>query len=267
MRPASHPSPSTGARLRSTDVPQVLHVRGVSVSYGDVRALRDVDLHVPAGTSTAIIGPNGSGKSTLLRAIAGLVRPAAGRVERPDDAPASLVLQSTDVDRSLPISVRETVAIARYATLGLLRPFRSDDRQAIERAIDRMDLGHLRQRQLHELSGGQRQRVLVAQGLAQASPVLLLDEPVTGLDLVSRQLILDAVDEERAAGRIVLMTTHSLDEARRCDQVLLLDGAPVACGPPDEVLREQHLRAAFGGRFIHVGDALVLDDPHHDHAH
>ncbi|MFP5320426.1 MAG: zinc ABC transporter ATP-binding protein AztA [Acidimicrobiia bacterium] len=248
-------------------MPEVLRVEGVSVRYGDVPALRDVDLVAAPGTSTAVIGPNGSGKSTLLRAIAGIAKPSTGRIERPGDAPPALVLQSTDVDRSLPISVRETVATARYATLGLFRPFRAGDRQAVERAIERMDLTHLRQRQLHELSGGQRQRVLVAQGLAQDSPILLLDEPVTGLDVVSRQLILDAVDEERARGRIVLMTTHSLDEARRCDQVLLLDGAAVACGSPDEVLQEGPLRVAFGGRFILVGEGLLLDDPHHDHAH
>lgn len=253
--------------LRSSAVPDQLRVRRLGVRYGDVPALRGVDLTSSKGTTTAVIGPNGSGKSTLLRAIAGIVAPVEGSVERPAGPPPALVLQSTDVDRSLPISVRETVATARYATLGLLRRFRAEDRRAVDEAMERMDLLHLARRQLHELSGGQRQRVLVAQGLAQDSPLLLLDEPVTGLDVVSRALILDVVEEERAAGRIVLVTTHNLDEARSCDQVLLLDRSPVACGPPDEVLRAEHLRTAFGGRFADVGGTLLLDDPHHHHEH
>jgi len=248
-------------------VPDALRIRDLCVHYGDLVALRDVSLDAPGGSTTAVIGPNGSGKSTLLRAVAGIAEPAGGRIERPGSGDVALVLQATDVDRSLPISVRETVSTARYATLGLFRRFGPADRDAVDHAIERMRLGPLRHRQLHELSGGQRQRVLVAQGLAQDSPILLLDEPVTGLDVVSRSLILEVVEEERAAGRIVVMTTHSLDEARRCDQVLLLDGSPIARGTPEEVLTAEHLQAAFGGRFIRVGEALLLDDPHHHHAH
>lgn len=242
-----------------------LRVEDLSVRYGDTVALRDVRLDLPVGSTLAVIGPNGSGKSTLLRAIAGITRPSSGLVELPDDRRAAFVLQSTDVERSLPITVRDTVGIARYPTLGLHRRFGGSDHEAVDRALERMDIRGLAGRQLHDLSGGQRQRVMVAQGLAQEATVLLLDEPVTGLDVVSRSLILDVVDEERDAGRIVVMTTHDLEEARRCDRVLLLSGAPVALGTPDEVLCEQHLLAAFGGRFIRVGDALVLDDPHHTH--
>ncbi|MCB1260085.1 MAG: hypothetical protein KDB33_06805, partial [Acidimicrobiales bacterium] len=97
--------------------------------------------------------------------------------------------------------------------------------------------------------------------------LLLLDEPVTGLDLVSRQAILDAVDAELAAGRTVVTTTHDLDDARRCDQVLLVAGRPVALGPPAEVLRDDALRRAFGSQVVRLGadGDLLLDDPHHDH--
>jgi len=109
--------------------------------------------------------------------------------------------------------------------------------------------------------------VLVAQGLAQQSSLLLLDEPVTGLDVTSRAIILDVMDEEVAAQRTVVMTTHDLDEARRCDQVLLLDTKPIAFGPPDAVLTEENLRQTFGGKFVRIGDELFLDDPHHDHVH
>lgn len=240
-------------------------VEDLVVRYGEVVALRDVTLRLGPGTTLAVIGPNGSGKSTLLRAIAGLAESRHGTVVLPGDRAPSFVLQSTDVERSLPITVWDTVATARYPSLGLLRRFGAQDRAAIGRAMERLAIADLADRQLHDLSGGQRQRVMVAQGLAQEASVLLLDEPVTGLDIVSRSLILEVIDEERADGKIVLFTTHALDEARRCDQVLLLAGAPIAIGPPDEVLCEEHLKAAFGGRFIRVGDTIVLDDPHHVH--
>ena len=117
------------------------------------------------------------------------------------------------------------------------------------------------------LSGGQRQRVFVAQGLAQQGEVLLLDEPVTGLDVVSRQRILDVVAEERAAGRTIVMTTHDLAEASTTDHVLLLAGRIVAAGSPAEVLTADHLADAYGGRLLRLADGMVLiDDPHH-HAH
>jgi manganese transport system ATP-binding protein len=245
-------------------MPRCLVIRDLQVRYGERVALDDLTLSVPAASTLAVIGPNGSGKSTLFRAIVGLSRPSAGSIDL-GGARVALVLQSTDVDRSVPITVHDTVAIARYATLGLLRRFGPDDRRAVHDAMDRLDVDGLADRQLHHLSGGQRQRVLMAQGLAQDAEILLLDEPVTGLDVVSRETILDVIDEERAKGRTVIMATHDLEDARRCDQVLLLATRPIAVGTPDEVLREEHLHEAFGGRVIRVGDELVLDDPHHTH--
>ncbi len=243
-----------------------LSIRALEVRYGDTVALTDVDLDMPAGTSLAVIGPNGSGKSTLLNAIAGIVQPSTGTISYDGLAPA-LVLQSTSVDRSLPITVDDTIGLGRYPSLGLLRRFRSTDRDAVAEAIRRLDIEHLSGRQLHDLSGGQRQRVLVAQGLAQGSDLLLLDEPVTGLDITSRGLILDAIQHELDEDRSVIVTTHDLDDARLCDQVLLVDKHAIAVGPPDEVLTEDHLIHAFGGRFVRVGDRLILDDPHHHHQH
>ncbi len=222
----------------------------LDVRYGDTLALSCVDLTVPAGSSLAVIGPNGSGKSTLLSALAGITEPAAGSTHVTGPAPA-LVLQSIDIDKSLPITVRDTVSLARYPTLGLFRRFRPVDRDAVDRSLTRMAVDGLAGRQLHALSGGQRQRVLIAQGLAQNTDVLLLDEPVTGLDVVSRSIILGVIDEEVASGRTVVVTTHNLEDAARCHQVLLLDTASVAVGPPRDVLTEQHLRRAFGEQFIH----------------
>src|SRR5688500_12497869 len=188
------------------------------LAYGSRAALSDATFSFPAGRTVALIGPNGSGKSTLLRALAGLLEPRSGRLEVPARqrrGAVALVLQTTDVDHALPVTVRETVTMARYATRGVFGRLHAADRAAVHAALERMEVADLAGRQLHELSGGQRQRVLVAQGLAQQGELLLLDEPVTGLDVVSRELILAAVKAEQADGRTVVVSTHDLDDARR----------------------------------------------------
>ena len=179
------------------------------VTYGDVVALSGVTMEIPAGSSLAVIGPNGSGKSTLLGVLAGTVTPISGSASVTGRPPA-LVLQSTDVDRSLPITAWDTVSLARYPTLGLFRRFGPTDRGAVEQAMKRLGVDDLADHHFHDLSGGQRQRVLVAQGVAQDTEVLLLDEPVTGLDMTSRATILELIDDEVAAGRTVVVTTHNL---------------------------------------------------------
>lgn len=248
----------------SEPVSPAISTQNLCAGYGDLVALDGLNIEIPQASSLAVIGPNGSGKSTLLGVLAGTVAATSGKATVSGGTPA-LVLQSTDVDRSLPITVRDTVSLARYPSVGLFRRLGAQDRDAIDNALERLAISDLASTQLHDLSGGQRQRVLVAQGLAQKAEVLLLDEPVTGLDVTSRSIILGLIDEEVADGRTVVVTTHSLEEARRCNRVLLLDTSPIAFGTPDEVLTEEHLRQAFGGNFIRVGDEFILDDPHHSH--
>jgi ABC-type Mn2+/Zn2+ transport system ATPase subunit len=139
----------------------------------------------------------------------------------------------------------------------------------VDDAMERLDVADLASRQIRELSGGQRQRAFVAQGLAQEAEVLLLDEPLGGLDVVSQRLILDAMTAERDAGRVVVTSTHDLGEAAHADRVLLLAGHLVASGPPGEVLIAEHLAVAYGHRLVTLGDnVIMLDDaPHHDHDH
>ena len=248
----------------SEPVPSAISTVNLCADYGDTHALCDVSIELPEASSLAIIGPNGSGKSTLLGVLAGTIDSVAGTSAVAGKPPA-LVLQSTDVDRSLPITVRDTVSLARYPSLGLFGRFHADDKAAVDTALERLDVADLADRQLHELSGGQRQRVLVAQGVAQETGVLLLDEPITGLDMTSRSIILDLIDEETANGRTVVMTTHNLEEARRCSYVLILNSSAIAFGTPDEAMTADNLRRAFGGKFIQVGDEFILDDPHHHH--
>ena len=236
----------------------------LEVRYGKTVALTCVNIEIPAGSLVCVIGPNGAGKSAFLKALAGTVELHRGEVSLQGSRP-SFVLQSTDVDPSLPISVRDVVSLARYPIRGIFKRFQKEDHDAIENALDRLNIRDLEKTQFHELSGGQRQRVLLAQGLAQDSNVMLLDEPITGLDVVSRNTILEMIYEEVKNGRTVIFSSHNLHDASRSDQVLLLKTIPICYGPPDEVLTEINLRSAFGEHHIRVGEQLLIDDPHHDH--
>ncbi len=250
----------------------VVVARGAWVDRGGHVALRDVDVDLPAGAITALIGANGSGKSTLLHAIAALLPCQQGELrvlgEPPSEARrrVAYVLQSTTVPRQLPMTVREVVALGRAAARGAFGRLRADDHARIDDAIDRLELGPLARHHLGELSGGQRQRALVAQGVAQAADLLLLDEPVSGLDLPSQQRIREVMDAERAAGRAVVVATHDLGEAAGSDHAVLLAGRVVAAGPPVEVLTAAHLTEAYGGRLLRLdGGLVVLDEGSHHH--
>ena len=198
--------------------------------------------------------------------LAGLLKPTSGTVARRAGAVVSFVAQHQFQHRWMPLSVGEVLRMGRYGERGLLGRIRADDRRAIAAAAERMAVGDLLRRPFGALSGGQRQRVLVAQALAAEPDLLLLDEPITGLDLTSQQRILDLIADERAAGTAVVLSTHHLGEARCTDRVLLLAGCVIADGPPAEVLRPDLLTEAFGDRVVRGDDgAVVIDD--HGHAH
>jgi ABC-type Mn2+/Zn2+ transport system ATPase subunit len=237
------------------------------LAYGSIVALGASTFEVPQGGITALIGPNGSGKSTLLAAIAGLIVPTAGSMTlgpgleyRPR---VSFVLQSTKVNESLPVTVREVVAMGRYADIGSRRLTR-EDREAIGVAMQRTGVDGLANRHLSDLSGGQRQRVFLAQGLAQDHEILLLDEPLTGLDLPSAQAVDRVIHLETATGCTILISTHDLAEAQVADHVLLLSGRVVASGSPGEVLTSENLTEAYGSNLLHMeNEGLLIDDPAH----
>jgi iron complex transport system ATP-binding protein len=252
----------------------VVRATGLAVAYGSTMALAQSDFEISRGDVTAVIGPNGSGKSTLLNAIAGLLEPSAGSIDV-DVEPQRLsyVMQATKVNESLPITVREVVAMGRYATLGAYGLMSPADRSAVDVALQRLEITDLASRHLHDLSGGQRQRVFVAQGLAQDHDLLLLDEPLTGIDLTTAQAIDDVIHRESEDGCTVVMTTHDLSEASTADFVILLSGRVVAWGEPSDVLTEEKLVEAYGPSLLHVEAGRVfLDDPAHSpvggrHAH
>jgi zinc/manganese transport system ATP-binding protein len=256
-----HPSPAQPA-----DPDVVARAVDVCVHYGSVVALAPTSLTVRRGTSTSLVGPNGSGKSTLLGLLAGLIRPTDGQVELAPGTRVAFVAQHQHQHRWMPLSVEDVLRIGRYGQRGLLRRLRAEDRAAMADAAARLDVEHLRRRPFGELSGGQRQRVLVAQALAGEPDLLLLDEPITGLDLPSQQVIIELIGDVTRSGSAVVLSTHHLGEARQTDQVALLAGCLLAAGPPGEVLRPGLLAEAFGNRLVGADGAAALVDEH-GHAH
>ena len=242
---------------------------GVELRYGSHVAISTSDFTIPSGGTTAVIGPNGSGKSTVLAAIAGVHKPTSGSVTVLGTTPerarsqVAFVPQSTKVNEALPVTVREVVMMGRYPSLGLLRRFTPTDRAAVEAAMDRLDLMGLASRHVSELSGGQRQRVFIAQGLAQDRKLLLLDEPMTALDATSASIVDAVIRSERNEGRTVVLTTHDLAEAERCDHVLLVRGRVVSEGTPAHVLTAAVLSEVYRNQVLDVDGTLLFDDPAH----
>ena len=240
----------------------------LTVRFGAVTALDRVDHDFVPGTTAAVMGPNGAGKTTLLECLAGLLRPNSGRVAGAPDRVA-YVRQQTPAGW-MPLTAREVLAMGRYRARGLTGRLRAADRAVMAAAADRLDVADLLGRPYGDLSGGQRQRVVIAQALALEPDLLLLDEPIRGLDLPSQERILAVLDESAAAGLAVVITTHHLDEACQCDDVLLLANRLVASGPPEEVLTPDWLRETFGPRTLgdhccpdHDDSMLVFDDHGH----
>ncbi len=255
------------------DIPPRVTCRSTSVRFDRQLAVDGLDLDISPGRSTAIVGANGSGKTTVLRLLARLLRPTSGTVTIADGTEIAYVAQQT-YERWLPITGHEVLKMGAYGRRRLLGRLSAADRALLSDAAERMEIEPFLNQQFGELSGGQRQRVRIAQALVQGPDLLLLDEPITGLDLTSQQRILELIEEETARHTSIVVTTHNLDEARHCDQVLLLANRPVAFGRPDDVLTVSNLRAAFGDRVLgdhrhhgHPTEPLVIDDHGHRHIH
>lgn len=232
-----------------------LRVDGVGVRYRDVTALIDASLTLDTGRVCGLVGMNGSGKSTLFKAIMGVVSPDSGSIDIFGGPPAaarkmgtvSYVPQSESVDWNFPVSVRDVVMMGRYGKQNWMRTPRARDRDAVDTAIDRVDLSELADRQIGQLSGGQRKRAFVARAIAQEASLLLLDEPFAGVDKRTEATITRLLRELTAAGASVLVSTHDLHALPAlCDEAILLQKRVLMHGTPDEVLRPENLALAFG---------------------
>ncbi|MEU5870855.1 zinc ABC transporter ATP-binding protein AztA [Glycomyces sp. NPDC047369] len=209
-------------------MPAAIELDGVSARHGAATVLHDVTVAVPRHRITAVTGHNGSGKSTLLGVLAGVHPPASGSLRRSHPGRPAFVVQRSEAADALPITVRQTVAMGRWAHRGAWRRLTREDRSIVDRCMDRLGVADLAKRRLGTLSGGQRQRVLLAQGLAQQSELLILDEPSTGLDAGARERIAAVLSEERARGVTVVHATHDPDDAARADHRIDLSRGRIA---------------------------------------
>jgi manganese/iron transport system ATP-binding protein len=240
-------------------VTPTLEVRAASVDLGGRRVLEDVSLTVAPGELVGLIGPNGAGKTTLLRTVLGLVRLRSGQVvlagrRRPAGGSIGYVPQRHEFAWDFPITVEQTVMTGRTARLGMWRRPGVGDWLAVGAALDRVELTSLALRPVGQLSGGQRQRVLVARALALEPDLLLLDEPFTGLDLPTQDLLTTLFARLAGEGCSVLMTTHDLVAAlAACQRLVLLNRTVVANGTPAELADAGHWQRTFG-----VGDDSPL---------
>ena len=243
-----------------------LQADALTLRYEQRTISSNLSLSIPDGAFTVIVGPNACGKSTLLRALARLLAPAAGQVlldQRPiGEFPAREVARQLGLlpqSATAPdgITVADLVARGRYPHQSFLRQWSKADEQAVQQAMAATGVAELAERPLNELSGGQRQRVWIAMVLAQQTPILLLDEPTTYLDIAHQIELLDLLADLNRQGRTVVAVLHDLNQACRyaTHLVAMKDGAIVASGAPAQIFTEALVEQVFGLA------SMIIDDP------
>ncbi|HLF80544.1 MAG TPA: metal ABC transporter ATP-binding protein [Anaerolineales bacterium] len=246
-----------------------VQLEAVSVAYNGKLALKEISFSLAAGDSVAVVGPNGAGKTTLFRTIAGAMQPSKGAVRVYGHEPGghiciAYVPQRSEVAWDFPVTVQDVVMMGRIRKIGLFRWPRRKDWQFIRQSMRSVGVDGLADRQIAELSGGQQQKVFLAQAIAQEAELVLLDEPLGGLDLPSQEAIFEILEQLKGQRVSVLVATHDLNlAAERFDRVMLLNRRMIAMGTPDQVLTQSNLVQAYGGHLHPVqGESgmLVLTD-------
>jgi ABC-type Mn2+/Zn2+ transport system ATPase subunit len=260
---------STGHDTRSLPIV----AEKVSASYGGKLVLQELTFEIRAGEQVALVGPNGAGKTTLFKVIAGIIKPQSGLIRVHGHRPGSHICvaylpQQNQVDLRFPVTVSEVVMMGRIREIGMFRWPRRKDWEIVDRALGRV--GMLDQRSVHigQLSTGEQQRTFLAQAIAQEAEIVLLDEPLAGLDVLSKDAILDILDDLKAHRVTVLVAMHDLSLASdRFEKVMLLNKVLIACGSPSEAFSPELLVEAYGGHLhlVQDGDQIrVLADTHRD---
>ncbi|HET9515713.1 MAG TPA: metal ABC transporter ATP-binding protein [Gemmatimonadales bacterium] len=226
----------------------LVEFRDVTLGYGHRPLLRRLEFDIAEGDFLGLVGPNGSGKTTLLRALLGTLEPLSGVIRLAPGIRFGYVPQREQIDPRWPLRVIDVVLMGRYHRIGLGRRPSAADRTAALNALEHVGIADLAERHLSSLSGGQKQRALIARALVGAPTVLILDEPTTGLDLVSTTQILSLVRELHERDRItVLMVSHMLNEvANYVDRLGLLVNGEIRLGPVDQILTEKALTELYG---------------------
>ncbi|MFL5733443.1 MAG: metal ABC transporter ATP-binding protein [Chloroflexia bacterium] len=255
-----------------------VRISDLTVGYDSTPVLAHAELEIEWGQMVGVIGPNGAGKSTLMKTILGALRPMGGRVEvagRPANTREArnsigYMPQREVVNWDFPVTVADVVMMGRTARLGWLRFPGAEDRRLVAQALELVGMTGFAQRQISQLSGGQQQRVFLARALAQGGKLLLLDEPLNGVDAGTQEAIGALLRQRRAEGGTILMATHDLELAAAwCDCMIMVNHAIVAYGPPSEALAPEVLRRTYGGQVLVVpdnggaGKTVVSDDHGH----
>jgi manganese/iron transport system ATP-binding protein len=230
-----------------------LEVSNLRVVLGGNTALQSVSFALSKGASVAVVGPNGAGKSTLFRAIAGIIPLEEGGItvfgSKPDGHTCiAYVPQASVVDWSFPVGVFDVVLMGRTRRIGMFRRPARADRSLVYQCLEMVNMEELADRQIGELSGGQKQRVFIARALAQEAEIVLMDEPLTGLDVNSQSDIFGILRGLTERGVTLLVSTHDLDvAAERFGLIMLLNRTLVALGTREQVMRPELLLPTFGG--------------------
>lgn len=243
-----------------------LRAEGMTVGYGHDAVLSKLDFQVPDGELTVILGPNACGKSTLLKSLSRVLTPSAGKIflddvamekSRTKDIARVLAMLPQIPEAPSGVSVADVVARGRYPHQSLLRAWTDDDERACVDAMTAANVLPLRERSLEELSGGQRQRVWIAMTLAQDTPLILLDEPITYLDITHQIEVLNLTRRLHGAGRTIVMVLHDLNLAFRYATrvVMMRDGRIISEGSPHEIVDADLIARVFDL------EALVVADP------
>ena len=258
----------------------ILRAHGLTVSYETGFALQDISFELKERERLAVVGPNGAGKSTLFKVISGVLTPTSGQVHIYGHDPEghiciAYVPQRSQVDWNFPVSVADVVMMGRIGKIRLFRQPRSQDWEIVNHALDIVGMGDYAKRQISELSGGHQQRMFIARAFAQEAELMLMDEPLTGLDINSQEDIFRILEALRSRNVTVLVALHDLQmAAERFDRVMLLNHRLLGLGKPDEVFTPEILVNAYGGHLHMVateGGTLALgdtccDDGVHTHA-
>jgi ABC-type Mn2+/Zn2+ transport system ATPase subunit len=255
-----------------------VRILDMTVGYDSTPVLAHASLEIDWGQMVGVIGPNGSGKSTLIKTILGTLRPVQGTVEvagypagsRGARNAIGYVPQREVVNWDFPVTVADVVMMGRTARLGWLRFPGAADRKVVAEALELVGMSVFAHRQISQLSGGQQQRVFLARALAQGGKLLLLDEPLNGVDAGTQETIGELLRDLRARGGTILMATHDLELAAAwCDQLIMVNHAIIAYGPPSATLAPDVLRKTYGGQVLVVPDeggaarTVVPDDHGH----
>ncbi|MEW6718070.1 MAG: metal ABC transporter ATP-binding protein [Chloroflexota bacterium] len=238
----------------------VLQASELSMYYENALALKEISFELKVGERMAVVGPNGAGKSTLFKIIAGVLIPTEGQVHIYGLEPGGHICiaylpQRSQVDWDFPVNVADVVMMGRIGKLRLFRHPQIKDWNIVQKALEVVGLSEFSKRQIGELSGGQQQKMFIARALAQEAELMLMDEPLSGLDVTSQDEIFSILDELQQRNVTVMVALHDLNLAsRHFDRVMLLNHHLFGVGKPAEVFTPEKLVGAFGGHIHFVSD-------------